>query len=151
MSTVSHLNIHIVGTPAPQGSKRHVGGGVMIESSKKVAPWRLDVKNAALSARNAADHLTYTGPVEIQATFLLARPKNHYRTGRNAHLLRDNAATFVATKPDIDKLLRSTLDGLGEAGVWRDDSQVAQVWATKTYATTAELPGAFIYIAEVPA
>ena len=25
---------------APQGSKRHVGRGIMIESSKRVKPWR---------------------------------------------------------------------------------------------------------------
>jgi hypothetical protein len=30
------FSIFIVGDPAPQGSKRHVGNGVMIEASKKV-------------------------------------------------------------------------------------------------------------------
>ena len=42
------LTITVHGTPAPQGSKRHVGNGVMVESSKKVKPWRQDVKHAAL-------------------------------------------------------------------------------------------------------
>ena len=32
------------GLPAPQGSKRHVGKGVMVESSKYVKPWREAVK-----------------------------------------------------------------------------------------------------------
>ena len=30
------IEIKVIGLPAPQGSKRHVGHGVMIESSKKV-------------------------------------------------------------------------------------------------------------------
>lgn len=36
-----------LGAPAPQGSKRHVGRGVLIESSSKVRPWRETVKAAA--------------------------------------------------------------------------------------------------------
>ena len=45
------ITFHVSGTPAPQGSKRHVGGGRMIESSKKVEPWREAV------ARVASAHL----------------------------------------------------------------------------------------------
>jgi len=36
------------GIAAPQGSKRHVGNGVMLESSDRVRPWRQDVRFAAL-------------------------------------------------------------------------------------------------------
>ena len=45
------LTFRVYGTPAPQGSKRHVGRGVMVESSKKVAPWRQDVVAAAAAGR----------------------------------------------------------------------------------------------------
>src|ERR1700676_3259288 len=34
------MKITVRGIPAPQGSKRHVGGGRMIEMSKAVGPWR---------------------------------------------------------------------------------------------------------------
>ena len=34
------LSFDVKGVPGAQGSKRHVGRGVMLESSKKVAPWR---------------------------------------------------------------------------------------------------------------
>ena len=41
---------HITGiTPAPQGSKRHVGNGRMVESSAKVKPWREAVRQEALA------------------------------------------------------------------------------------------------------
>lgn len=30
----------VAGRPAVQGSKRHVGGGRLIESSRQVGPWR---------------------------------------------------------------------------------------------------------------
>jgi Holliday junction resolvase RusA-like endonuclease len=35
--------------PAPQGSKRHVGKGVMVESCKNVKPWRLLVSKTAIT------------------------------------------------------------------------------------------------------
>ena len=121
--------IRVFGHPAPQGSKRHVGNGVLIESSAKVKPWRQDVRAAALEADAHFD-----GPVSLTVGFLLRRPASHFRTGRNAHLLRDSAPAYPGKKPDIDKLLRSTLDGLGESGIWRDDAQVVRVRAEKLYA-----------------
>jgi hypothetical protein len=41
------LRVDVYGLPAPQGSKRHVGGGRMIEASKKVGPWREAVVRAS--------------------------------------------------------------------------------------------------------
>lgn len=127
------IEIVVRGIPGPQGSKRHVGGGRMIESSKKVKPWREAVVSAAVEAR--ADAATLTGPLAVEMVFTLTRPKSHYRTGRNAHLLRDDAPARPASKPDTSKLLRSTEDALTTAGVYRDDALIAEyrrlakVWA----------------------
>lgn len=133
------LVITVYGTPAPQGSKKHVGNGVMVESSKKVKPWREAVKWAAIDATGAGEVFgdvapMLIGPVYISLTFRFARPKFHFRTGKNAHLLRDNAPVFPSGRPDLDKLVRSTLDALGEAGVFKDDAQVVLLGAMKTYA-----------------
>jgi len=135
------MRITVIGTPAPQGSKRHVGNGVMVESSKKVKPWRQDVKYAALEMIDEA----IVDPVHIRIAFYLVRPRSHYRTGANAALFRDSAPEYPAGRPDLDKLLRSTLDGLGEAGVWRDDAQVVTITALKLYADDRQ-PGAAIDI-----
>lgn len=138
------LTFFVHGTPAPQGSKRHVGNGVMVESSKKVKPWREAVKYAALEAGVEQ----FTGPVSVRVTFWMARPKSHYRTGKKAHLLRHDAPEWAAGRPDLDKLLRSTFDALGEAGVWRDDSQVVLVSACKRYIRAGDA-GADVMVAEV--
>ncbi len=45
------LTVHVTGSPAAQGSKRHVGGGRLIEQSKAVAPWRKAVRAAAVPVR----------------------------------------------------------------------------------------------------
>lgn len=138
------LRFRVYGAPAPQGSKRHVGNGVMIESSKKVKPWREAVKWAALQAHPHSSGVVFpTGPLLVGVTFHLARPKAHYYTGKRAAELRDAAPLYVPRKPDIDKLLRATFDALTDAGIWTDDSQAAAVNCRKVFSTN---PGAVITI-----
>ena len=84
--TPTELHITIDGHPGAQGSKRSYGPGRMVESSKKVAPWRTDVRDAATTAATATGWTTATGPVTATITFRFARPKAHYRTGRNDQL-----------------------------------------------------------------
>ena len=110
----------VIGQPAPQGSKvafvnKHTGKAQMIESSKVgVDAWRSDVKSAAIEAfRNGP----IVGPVEVSIIFNQARPKAHHGTGRNADILKASAPEFPTNRPDVDKLVRSTLDAItGEIG-----------------------------------
>jgi crossover junction endodeoxyribonuclease RusA len=125
------MMITVRGVPAPQGSKRHVGGGRMIEQSKAVGPWREAVRGETQRAMNGTGPLT--GPLRVAITFELARPRSHYRTGRNARLLRNVAPEWPVTRPDLDKLARATLDGLTMGGAWTDDSQVARLEVVKIY------------------
>ncbi len=130
------LQMTVYGLPAAQGSKRHVGGGRMVESSKAVKPWRQDV---AAAAREAVDGIAgfepFTGPVLVIATFHFLRPKSHFRTGRHANELKPGAPVYVTRTPDLDKTLRSTFDALTTAGVWKDDAQAARLVSSKRYDT----------------
>lgn len=130
---MSFLNITVHGIPAPQGSKRHVGNGVMIESSQKVKPWREAVKYAAVEATGHGLVAPMTGPVELHVNFHFPRPKSHYGTGRNASRVKPGAPLHPAVAPDLSKLIRSTEDALTDAGVWRDDALVVVVRAEKFY------------------
>jgi Holliday junction resolvase RusA-like endonuclease len=146
--------ITVRGLPAPQGSKRHVGNGVMVESSKHVKPWREAVKYAALEAVGDAWTLL-DGPLAVAMIFTFMRPKGHYRTGRNAHLLRNAAPVRPATIPDLSKIVRSTEDALTDAGVWADDSRVVELFTEKRYANEGldalERPGVVIRIRQIEA
>jgi crossover junction endodeoxyribonuclease RusA len=64
------------------------------------------------------------GPVSVTLAFRLARPKS-------APL----RVAFPAKRPDLDKLIRSTLDGLKMGGAFRDDSQVIILFAGKVFGT----------------
>lgn len=138
---MTDVTIVVLGTPAPQGSKRHVGGGRMVESSKKVAPWRQSVIYACQLADAATLNLTW--PVRVDITFRLQRPKGHYAA---SGMVKPSSPIYPAVKPDLDKLVRSTLDGLTDAGVFRDDSQVVELHARKAYATNADPVGALIHV-----
>ncbi|KAF1008977.1 MAG: hypothetical protein GAK28_00609 [Luteibacter sp.] len=108
------IEIVAYGTPGPQGSKRHLGGGVMVESSKKVKPWRQDVKAAALEARAGATPID--APVVCRMVFTLPKPTSAPKRRR----------TWPMRTPDLSKLARSTEDALTEAGIWRDDARLVE-------------------------
>jgi crossover junction endodeoxyribonuclease RusA len=126
------ITIEVRGLPAPQGSKRHVGHGIMVESSKAVGPWREAVRAETQRAMRWNGG-TLEGPVRLGVIFGLPRPKGHYGTGRNADQVKLSAPHFPAGRPDLDKLLRALLDGLTAGGAWVDDAQVAIISALKKY------------------
>lgn len=144
------ISFTVPGIAAPQGSKRHVGRGILVESSKHVRPWRDSIAWHAREALNAERRGPFEGPVNVNVTFRLPRPKSHFRTGAHAGQLKPGAPTWTAKKPDVDKLLRALLDALDTAQVFHDDSQVAAVHARKTYATIDRPPGIDVTVTALP-
>lgn len=132
----------VFGLPAPQGGKTHVGNGRMVESSKRVKPWRRQVA-AAYADHSFGDMLD--GPVSVTVDFYLPRPKAHYGTGRNAGALKPSAPAEHLTMP---KLTRAVGDALTRLA-WRDDSQIVAWHAYKHYASADHPVGAQITIQEV--
>lgn len=135
------LVLRVYGDPIPQGSKvaNRFGGGVRDSNATKLTPWRAKVRDAAADAARYHDQMI--GPVFVRITFTLTRPKVHYRTGRFAHLLRDEAPVFPIARGsgDLDKLIRSCLDSLTDARVWVDDCQVVDMRPRKVWAGEHEL------------
>lgn len=108
----------VPGIPAPQGSKRHVGHGIMIESSKNLPAWRQSV---AAHSRNAmSGRQPLTGAVKISLVFKLPRPKS----------LPKSSHPWAIKRPDIDKLSRAVLDGI-TGTIVKDDSQIVVLHSRK--------------------
>lgn len=130
------IKFSVNGTPKPKGSGFVVnpkGGGVFSPRDKATTSWT----EAVRSETQRACEVPIPGPVRVALAFRLTRPKGHYRTGRNAHLLKDTASAYPESKPDIDKLVRSVLDGLKNGGAYWDDAQVVALAAVKGYALVA--------------
>ena len=140
----------VLGVAAPQGSKRHVGHGIMIESSARLRPWRAAVTAAAAEASSGAT--TLLGPVTLAATFSFARPASHYGTGRNAETLKPSAPIRPSSHAvgDLSKLVRAVEDAITDSGLWRDDCQVVGFSGTaKRWCDAGEAPNTTIAIVEV--
>ena len=136
--------IKVAGRPAPQGSKRHVGGGRFVEASKYLRPWRTAVSTAAKRLTPKGWH-TNMG-VSLTITFILARPKSHFcRNGE----LKDSAPRLCTARiGDIDKLVRGVCDAL--TGIsYDDDCQVFDLHAERRYAIGYEKPGAIITVTAI--
>lgn len=141
------LVITVLGKPAPQGSKRHVGNGRMIEQSKRVKPWREAVKEATTAAIEQHAHQRLEGPVTIEIAFCFDPPKSAPK--------RRKIWPTTRSSGDVDKLQRSTFDALTDAGAFRDDSQIVHVEADKWHTDDPDcplsIPGAVIALKEVSA
>lgn len=131
-----------LGLPAPQGSKAFKGmaGGhaILVESSKRVKPWRESVLTSAFGIGPRLD-----GPILARMIFTLPRPKSAPRRVRSPW-----------RTPDLSKLARSTEDAITGAGLWADDARVvAYERLAKVYpgfdAESLPVPG--VVVAAVPA
>jgi crossover junction endodeoxyribonuclease RusA len=130
------ISFHVPGLPQPQGSAKAFvvnGRAHVTTANPKLKSWRVDVASIAQRHIQGA----YAGAVDVRATFTFPRPKSHYRTGRNAGLLRDGAPAWHSQKPDADKLARGLLDALTLAGIWKDDSQVFALTVQKRWGECA--------------
>jgi Holliday junction resolvase RusA-like endonuclease len=113
-AVVTSWAFSVLGSPAPQGSKKYLGQSraghaILGESSKKVMPWREAVKAAAPPGP------MLDGPIAVRIVFTLQRPKSARKS-----------ETRPYRYPDCSKILRSTEDAITEAGLWRDDALVAE-------------------------
>ena len=137
------------GQPGTKGSAKAfvVGGRARItnDAGEKAKAWAAVVSAAAHTAM--AGRPVLRSPVVVQIIFYLARPKSHFHPptrNRSMPVLRRDAALYVASKPDGDKLERCTWDALTRV-VFADDSQVVTWHGCKKYSLTGET-GAMITV-----
>lgn len=139
---MTRIEFFVPGIPAPGGSKKAFvvkGRAVVTEDSKRNKPWRDRVASVALES-HAGPPLE--GPLALSLRFVLARPRGHFGTGRNAGKVRASAPPYPAVKPDTTKLLRAVEDAL--TGIlWGDDAQIVAQAAAKGY---GDRPGCHVQV-----
>lgn len=147
------ISINVLGTPAPKGSSRafYKAGMkravIVKDNSERQKSWDRNVRESALEQLGPCLEPKFVSkPLLVEIRFLLTRPSGHWGKGRNAGKLSPSAPIAPATKPDIDKLARSTLDALiGLA--FDDDSRIVSLALSKMYAAPGH-EGAVIIVRE---
>lgn len=135
------IEFTVLGHPKTAGSKKSfpfhkkTGGlGVRVtDDNTKTKVWQHEVK-AAASEVFKADILRE--PIEVTMTFVVPRPKSHFRSGKNSSLLRDGMPIAPPTRPDVLKLARAVEDALTGI-IWHDDAQIVSEVLNKRYGEPA--------------
>jgi crossover junction endodeoxyribonuclease RusA len=129
------LQVTVEGSPVPQGSFRHVGNGRIISANPKLNSWRQTIADQVSTQTPVR---LIEGSCRVELVFTLPRPKS-VSIKRRAH---------PTTKPDLDKLVRATLDAISlerYIQILTDDSIVTDLHAAKRYADHTP-PGVRIFI-----
>lgn len=144
---MTELRIRAFGRPAPQGSHEVGANGHVMHASPYLAAWRQQVKIAVFEAYRAAGlgaadlPLYPSGAVHVRAMTLIVDDAQCRAAGTDEPVGR----------PDLDKLLRATIDGLGDARLFVDDAQVLKVYElSKTRSSPGMPPGALIIVSNRP-
>ena len=126
----------VTGVAKPKGSmKAFIPKGwnrpVLTSTNASVKTWEQTIRNVAQDFTEAYT----TGPVRVRLRFSLPRPKSLSRQASRSHTKR----------PDVDKLARAAREAL--TGIlWKDDSQVHSLVASKQYAAPDQPPHLVITI-----
>lgn len=127
MSAPENVEFWVRGTPVPQGSMRHVGGGRIIHSNKGLKEWREALTGKATRIKRDVG-VFEDGPLHLSVTFYLPHGKQ-----KDPYPMRRN---------DLDKLLRAVGDALTDSGLIVDDSRIVSGHQEKHWA----VDGAGAYI-----
>jgi Holliday junction resolvase RusA-like endonuclease len=127
LETPRSVSFQVFGIPKPKGSARGFAvmkagkarAIVVADNSKALKSWEGAVRTAA---QDVVGQEYFTEAVTLAIDFWFGRPKSVSAKRR----------PYLTTKPDLSKLVRSAEDAL--TGVlFRDDSQVVEIHATKRY------------------
>jgi Holliday junction resolvase RusA-like endonuclease len=121
------VKLIVHGLPLPQGSKTGfvIGGRAVLTDGKKgpaLKEWRLAIAAEARMWLQATNAAPLSGPVSMRVTFYLPRPKS-----------APKRVLYPATKPDLDKLVRSVGDAL-KGLAYEEDSRIVDILACKRFA-----------------
>ena len=105
---MNHISFTVPGVPVPKGRPKFGKGNVY--TPKKTQDYEEKVKAFALIARQKAKQKVWTGPICVELVF--------------------HVKGSWTSKPDLDNLIKSCLDGC-KGVIFKDDSQIVDISARK--------------------
>ena len=122
------LYFRVDGTPISKARAR------VLRSGRSYTPARTKAAEdkIAIFAKQAmmGKWVTTDKPVNLILTFVMPRPKNHYRS--NGKVKPQFAGLTHIIRPDLDNMVKLVKDALNGIA-WKDDSQIVSLNAVKIY------------------
>ena len=124
-----------------------------VDANPRAKDWKRVV--AAVAHKQYGTRHPVEFAVGLSLEFVIVRPKGHFRSGKNAALLKESAPYWHTSKPDVLKLTRGVEDALTGI-VWRDDAQIASELISKRYSEWRDLsapcdtPGVYVTVFRLP-
>jgi len=123
------IELSILGEPKAQKRHRHVKMGNFVRQYDPSASDKGDF--LSVIQKNAPSEPFQT-PLYVNIAFYFSRPKSHFKTGKNSHVLKENAPYWHTSKPDVDNLAKFVMDAMNKI-YWKDDSFISSCHITKQY------------------
>ena len=123
------IKLSILGEPKAQKRHRHVRMGNFV---RQYDPSASDKGDFLSIVQYNAPKEPFAVPLAIAIRFYFTRPKSHFKTGKNSHIMKDTAPLWHTSKPDVDNMAKFLMDSLNKI-YWKDDSYIADCWITKQY------------------
>jgi crossover junction endodeoxyribonuclease RusA len=149
---MTEITFFVPGKPKPAGSKRAFvvkskqSGkmrAIVTDANPQARDWKIDVQHVA---RTAYTGQPLEGPLELELSFFMERPKFHFNAKRDA--IKPTAPSYPTGKPDASKLCRGVEDAL-TGMLYRDDSQIVKQTVRKRYATLQYREGVQVTVTKI--
>lgn len=125
------IKLVVLGEPTPQQRHRHhqAKGAKFVTTYDPSSKKKKEFLKACLPYK---PEKPFEQPLRVDMVFYFSRPKSHYRTGKYAHILKDDAPEYHTSRNDIDNIQKFVFDALNKV-FWKDDSCISAVYAIKKY------------------
>ena len=119
----------VLGEPKAQPRHRHFQRGSFVTTYDPAAK---DKVSFAGILQQEAPKEPISAPIALELVFYMARPRNHYGSGKKAECLKDSAPEHHSGRPDLDNLTKFVQDALNKI-YYRDDALICELTARKVY------------------
>jgi len=123
------INLCVLGEPTAQKRHRHVSKGGF---TRTYDPSAADKGDFLSIVQKNAPEKPYDCPLHLDLKFYFTRPKGHFKTGKNSHILKDTAPKWHTGRNDVDNLFKFVADSLNKI-YWKDDGTICSSTITKEY------------------